>query len=123
ADNSGRVRHRDTLLPVLSKRFLELSTQEWLEKFEGASFPYAPVNTLSQTFNDPQVLHNDMVKTIEHPSAGHIKIVGPPVQFSESCNKIRSHPPRLGEHTRQVLSEVLSYEVSAIEELARRNVV
>ncbi|KAA0185099.1 hypothetical protein HAZT_HAZT000463 [Hyalella azteca] len=123
SDNSSRVRHRDELLPVLEKRFLELTTGDWLERFEGATFPYAPVNTLSQTFADPQVVHKEMVQTIDHPSIGPIKLLAPPVQFSESVNQIRSHPPRLGEHTRTILTELLKYEPHFIEDLARRKIV
>lgn len=122
-DNKDRVQNRDCLLPIMSKRFLELSNLEWLDKFEGASFPYAPVNSLSQTFSDPQVLHNKMVQTIEHPTAGNIKLVAPPVQYSKSVNCIRGPPPRLGEHTRQVLSDILGYEQSYIDELAQQKIV
>lgn len=63
-DNSGRVTNRETLLPELSKRFAEYSTKHWLKQFEGSSFPYAPINSLSETFQDPQVVHKDMVKNV-----------------------------------------------------------
>ena len=65
-DNSVRVQHRETLISIISERFAEHSTKHWLTVFEGSSFPYAPINSLAETFHDPQVAHKKLVQNIKH---------------------------------------------------------
>ena len=65
-DNSSRVEHRERLITILSERFLEHSTEHWLTVFERSAFPYAPINSLSATFRDPQVVHKNMVQNTQH---------------------------------------------------------
>ena len=67
------------------------------------SFPYGPVNDMRSVFMDAQVQHNDLVRTVQHPTMGDVRVVGPAVSFSDSHNDIRSPPPTLGQHTDMVL--------------------
>ncbi|KAG7153286.1 succinate--hydroxymethylglutarate CoA-transferase-like [Homarus americanus] len=121
--NALRVKNRDTLTNTLRSTFQQKSTEEWLSIFEGCSFPYAPINTLSQTFSDPQVIHNQMEQVVEHPGIGKIKQVAPAVLFSSSQNRIRAAPPVLGQHTQYVLSEILQYSEERIQDLKRQHVI
>lgn len=121
--NALRVKNRETLLRELTNTFQKKSTEEWLSILAGCSFPYAPINTLSQTFSDPQVIHNQIVQEVEHPSIGKVKQVAPAVSFSTSQNEIRSHPPLLGEHTEYVLSEILKYSKEKVQEFIKQGVV
>lgn len=121
--NPLRVKNRETLLSTLTDTFQKKSTEEWLSILEGCSFPYAPINTLSQAFSDPQVIHNQMVQEVEHPSVGKVKQVAPAVSFSTSRNEIRQPPPLLGQHTEYVLSEILQYTKEKVQELIREGVV
>jgi len=123
ATNGGRVSHREVLIASLSATFLAHPTAHWLAEFEGASFPYAPINRLSQTFADPQVRHNDMVKTLQHSRGMPVKVVGPAVTYSECVNVPRSAPPALGQHTATVLRDLLGHTDEEIESLHNRGVV
>lgn len=121
--NARRVEHRESLLSTLTATFRKHSTEEWLAVLEGCPFPYAPINSLSQVFSDPQVVHSGMVEDVQHPGVGTVKQVGPAVTFSASQNKVRAAPPLLGQHTHQVLTEVLGYTEHRVEELRRQRVV
>ena len=108
---------------MLKETFAKRPTKEWLDVLEGCSLPYGPVNSLSEAFTDPHVVHNRIVQTIEHPSVGPVKQVAPAVSFSESQNRIRRPPPLLGQHTRDVLTEVLDYPTEEVEKLVRNGAV
>lgn len=123
ATNALRVEHREALLTALATAFKRCTTKQWLEMLEGCPFPYAPINSLSQVFSDPQVVHNELVEEIKHPSVGRVKQVGPAVKFSASQNKVRTAPPLLGQHTQQVLTQLLGYTEHQVEELRRQGVV
>ncbi|KAJ3338203.1 hypothetical protein HDU93_009863 [Gonapodya sp. JEL0774] len=124
SDNQARVKNRDTLIPMLTDIFQSKTTQEWLDLFEKerVQFVYAPVNNIEQTFAHEQVKHSGVVREIEHPY-GPLKVVGPPINYSGTPPTIRRPPPRLGEHTSEVLEELLGYDKSKIEALAKEGVV
>ncbi|KFM69622.1 CaiB/baiF CoA-transferase family protein, partial [Stegodyphus mimosarum] len=107
--NKDRVKNRKLLVSKLAEIFLSNTTQYWLEIFEGSGIPYGPVNNMEGVFNDPQVLHNEMVIDMVHSHAGKIKLAGPAVKYSSCSNKVKSPPPLLAEHADVILSEILSY--------------
>ena len=121
--NSLRVKHRRELIDQLAEIMSTKSNAEWINIFNGANFPYGPINSLSQVFTDPQVKHNRLVQEIDHPTAGTVKLVGPPVEFSGSGNRIRLPPPELGEHTESVLRDRLGYSLTYIQELRNSGVI
>jgi len=77
--------------------------------------PYSAVNDIQGTLNHEHVLAREMVKEMDHPSCGPIKMVNTPVKYSESKPGIRSVPPMLGQHTDEVLRDVLGMSESEIE--------
>ncbi|XP_051466080.1 succinate--hydroxymethylglutarate CoA-transferase isoform X2 [Apus apus] len=85
--NTLRVQNRKELTEILSTRFSEKATTEWLQLFEGSGVPYGPINNMQQVFSDPQVLHNGLVMEMNHPTAGRIAVPGLifPV-FPKYCN-------------------------------------
>jgi len=105
--NAERVAHRQELLQILSEVFASRDSKTWSEILLAAEVPCAPVQTIDQVFQDPQVLHRGMVAEMEHPSAGKIKLAGIPVKFSATPSSLRLAPPRLGEHTEEVLKDWL----------------
>nr|CAG4636998.1 EOG090X05UC [Ceriodaphnia reticulata]SVE72924.1 EOG090X05UC [Ceriodaphnia reticulata] len=121
--NALRVKNRRELIDELTKVMATKTNAEWTEIFYEANFPYGPINSLSQVFIDPQVKHNRMVQEIEHPTAGTLKLVGPPVEFSGSGNRIRLPPPELGQHTESVLQDRLGYSLSQIQQLRASGVI
>jgi len=123
ASNALRVRHREVLLPLLEARLRERTTAEWLTALDGAGFPYAPVNSLEQVFSDPQVVHNGLVVEVDHPTAGRLRQVAPPVRYSKAENRVRSAPPLLGQHTDEVLRQFMSLDEGKLTELRSRGVI
>nr|CAG4636162.1 EOG090X05UC [Eubosmina coregoni]SVE69788.1 EOG090X05UC [Eubosmina coregoni] len=121
--NSLRVQHRQELLKEIADVMASKTNSEWNEIFSGSSFSYGPINSLSQVFQDPQVLHNQMIQEVEHPAAGNIKLVGPAVQFSDSGNYVRTPPPELGQHTESVLRDRLGYSRDRLQELRDSGVI
>jgi succinate--hydroxymethylglutarate CoA-transferase len=121
--NQLRVKHRDELIEVLNGIISTKTKQELSEIFEGGSFPCGPVNTIKETFDDPHVKEIKLVETMEHPVAGDIRVVGPPVQYSEGGNYIRASPPTLGQHTENVLETLLGYDKDQLAELKKQNVI
>ncbi|XP_029108132.1 succinyl-CoA:glutarate CoA-transferase isoform X7 [Scleropages formosus] len=121
--NTLRVQNRKELLQILSQRFSEKRTSEWLGKFEGTGVPCGPINNIQQVFSDAQVAHNDLIMKMEHPTAGKVVIPGPAVRFSDFKINKPTPPPLTGQHTAQVLREMLGYKDDDIEQLLKAGTV
>ncbi|CAL8074588.1 unnamed protein product [Orchesella dallaii] len=116
--NSSRVQHRKELIHEISSIIKSKSCDEWLQSFKNCRFPYGPVNDIENVFKDPQVVHNKLVVDF-----GSCKVVGPAVRFSNSENFPRSAPPKLGQHTRNILRNILQYSDDHINKLYEQNII
>jgi crotonobetainyl-CoA:carnitine CoA-transferase CaiB-like acyl-CoA transferase len=106
-DSSNVIEDRDLVKRSLEEKTRTRTTNEWLEHLLAHDVWCAPVNDLDRVVEDPQVLHNDILVTLDHPTAGPIRVVGSPVRFSGTPSSVREMPPDLGEHTAVILREVL----------------
>jgi crotonobetainyl-CoA:carnitine CoA-transferase CaiB-like acyl-CoA transferase len=106
----------------LQAAFLEDSTAGWLARLRAVGVPAAEVRFPEEMYDDPQVTANDLMVTLPHPTLGPVRVVAPPVQFSETPLVAHHPPPRLGEHTRDVLREA-AFDDSAAEAMVRRGAV
>jgi len=90
---------------------------EWMKGMVAASVPAGPVNNMQRLFADPQVLHREMIAEVPHPTIGTLRLGGVPVKYSATPGAVRLPPPLLGQHTTEVLADVLGYSTEQVEEL------
>ncbi|RPH67307.1 MAG: CoA transferase, partial [Burkholderiales bacterium] len=114
ARNSDRVRNRETLVPLIAAMIAERPAAWWLAGLERAGVPCGPINDLAQVFDNEQVRARGLRIDIERDDAGAVPLVGSPLKMSATPPSYRLPPPRLGEHTDAVLSELLGYDAAAI---------
>jgi len=117
ATNPKRVENRKKLVPLLQEVFLRKDSGEWLKLLSEAEIPVGPINTIDRVFADPQVLARQMLVEMEHPKVGKFKVVGSPLKLSATPPQYRIPPPLLGEHTEEVLRNVLGYDKEKIARL------
>lgn len=123
ATNGARVAHRKTLIPLLRQETVRRTTSEWIAQLEAAGVPCGPINDIAQVFADPQVQARGMRIEMQHPVAGPIPLVASPMRLSDTPVAYHRAPPLLGEHTREVLAQVLGLDADACQALADAGIV
>jgi crotonobetainyl-CoA:carnitine CoA-transferase CaiB-like acyl-CoA transferase len=123
ASNRLRVRNRTTLVPLLEEIFRQFPKAHWLERLEAAGIASGPINEISDVFADPHIAARNMIVEVEHSLGGALKLVANPLRMSETPLNRYEPPPRLGQHTDELLSGVLGLDVSEIEELLCAKIV
>lgn len=121
--NSGRALHRTTLMPILEELFLQRSVDEVYQALDAAAVPAGPVNTFDRVFDDPQVKSRGNMVEVPHPVSGTLKIGTNPVHFSETPITRYTAPPTLGQHTDEVLRDVLGLGEEDIRGLREAKVI
>jgi crotonobetainyl-CoA:carnitine CoA-transferase CaiB-like acyl-CoA transferase len=112
----NRFENKDELYDILEKVFLTKTGEEWLELLD-KRIPIGPINNIDKALSDPQVLSRNMVVEVDYGKGKKLKIVGNPVKMSEIDQEVFKPPPRLGEHSDQILRDMLRYSPEEIEEL------
>ncbi|MFQ6017947.1 MAG: CaiB/BaiF CoA transferase family protein [Kiloniellaceae bacterium] len=125
ATNADRVRNRDALYAILPELTVRKPQKQWVDGLVKLGVPSGPVNTLDRVFADPQVLHRGMRLAMPYPGAagGRVELIGNPIKFSETPVDYRHAPPRAGQHTAAVLSELLDMAPAEIAALRKRTVI
>jgi len=109
-----RRAHKDALLPRLAARFAEQTTDDWLARLRGR-VPCAPVNTVAEALEDEQVRAREMIVEVKHPAFGVLREVASPVKTAGTPAATRA--PALGEHTEEILRELLRYDPDRVAAL------
>lgn len=116
ATNPARLEHRAPLVELLSAAFAQKSAGEWVDALLTAGIPAAPILSVADALNDPQVQARGLVQQV-HTAAGDLPLVGPPMRLSATPPVVRLPPPALGEHTDAVLRERLKLSDAALADL------
>ncbi|MHB8772250.1 MAG: CaiB/BaiF CoA transferase family protein [Syntrophales bacterium] len=107
------------LVPVLKTK----TTAEWEKLFAEAGVPYSPINNIREICEDPHIRHRGMLAEIDQPAVGRMRIANSPVRLSETPGEVYAPAPRLGEHTEEVLRELLGYSPAEIDRLRTTGVI
>jgi formyl-CoA transferase len=123
ADNSRRLANRAELREVLDAVFGTREAEAWLEEFRKAGLPCGPINAVPEVFDHPQAEARELVVEAEHPTAGELQFPGFPYKLSRTPAQVRRPPPRLGEHTDEVLGDLLGYTPEALATLHGQGII
>jgi crotonobetainyl-CoA:carnitine CoA-transferase CaiB-like acyl-CoA transferase len=122
ASRKHRTDRHDEIVKLLRAQFCKKTRAYWLTRLDANGIPNAPINTIDEVFDNPQVKHLGIPRQITHPTMGTSKLVGSPINMSGTPPKFFRPAPLLGEHTREIL-EQLGYGAAAISELRNSGVV
>jgi formyl-CoA transferase len=121
--NPLRVRHRDILVPLLAEMVKTRTRQQWIDLLEAAGVPCGPINNLEEVFDHPQVHARGMQVELPHPSAGAVKLVRSPMNLSVTPPRCDLPPPLLGQHTEDVLRNLLGQSTEEIQSLRETGII
>jgi formyl-CoA transferase len=120
--NPQRVRNRETLIPLLASMVKKKTKEAWITELEARGVPCGPINTLAETFANPQVQAREMRFDLPHPAAGRIPMVRNPISYSGTPLEYTTPPPMLGQHTDEVLRS-LNYTEAEIATLRSAHIL
>ena len=123
ATNKDRVENRQALLDILAKVFAAQPRDYWVEQIQAAGLPAGPVRTLSEAMESPAVINSGLLQTLNHPTAGDIRLMRSPIKLANTEDKPDSPPPLLGQHTDEVLRDVLEADDETLANLRSAGVI
>ncbi|AOI57247.1 CoA-transferase [Burkholderia diffusa] len=123
ATNPSRVRHRDTLVPILAEMVKTRAKADWIGALEAAGVPCGPINELDEVFDNEQVVARGMQVTLPHPCGADVKLVRNPIRMSATPPDARTAPPLLGAQTVDVLRDMLGYDDARIAALKAKQAI
>ncbi|WP_175759397.1 CaiB/BaiF CoA transferase family protein [Burkholderia ambifaria] len=123
ATNPSRVRHRDTLVPMLAEMVKTRAKADWIGTLEAAGVPCGPINELDEVFDNEQVVARGMQVSLPHPCGADVKLVRNPIRMSATPPDARTAPPLLGAQTEAVLRDMLGYDAARIAALKAKQAI
>ena len=117
-----RVKHRDTLMPIIVELTVARTSQYWVDLLAKAGVPCGRIRNVEQVCTNPQLTERNKIVDCPHPTAETVRMVGPPVELSDTPARIVQAPPLLGQHTDEVLREA-GYSVDEIDRFRADGVV
>jgi crotonobetainyl-CoA:carnitine CoA-transferase CaiB-like acyl-CoA transferase len=117
ATNGARVNHYETLRPMLVETLRHKSRAEWVDRLRAAGVPCGSVRDIAEVLRDPQLHARGMIQQLEHAVIGPMRVTGVPVKLSGTPGAVRTAPPALGQHTRDILINELGFSEADVERL------
>lgn len=114
--NAQRTANVLAMTERMNTVFVTRSIQEWITVLEAAGLPCAPINTIEHVINDPHVLAREMIVEVEHPVAGNFKVPGVPIKMSLTPGAVKSPAPLLGQHTVELMQEIMGWDEAKAQE-------
>lgn len=121
--NPLRTKNKKDLIPILDVEMAKKTTKEWEVIFENTELPYSPINNMKDICEDPHIAHRKMLVEIDQPGIGKVKIANSPICLSETPGDVYAPAPLLGEHSEEVLREILGYSQEEIGSLMEEEVI
>jgi formyl-CoA transferase len=122
-DNAARVANRDACTAAIAVAVKKKATAQWIELLEPLGIPCGPIYALDQVFAHSQVQHRGLKVDVPHPLAGSVPLVANPIKFSRTLQRYDTPPPLLGEHTEEILRELLRKNEAEIAALRGAGVI
>ena len=124
ATNKARVQNREALTQILNEVMQQKPSAYWLKELENNKITCGPINNIDQVFADAQVIARDMRIEMDHPAAGEpVSLIGSPSKMSVTEVSYRHAPPMLGQHTEEVLEELLGLDTAECDRLREQGVI
>lgn len=125
SSNDGRLKCRDEINHIVQDTIKRRTKEEWHQQLENSGLPYGVINDVVEALEHPQSAARDMVMNVSNVDAsrdGNLKLISPAVQFADTQMGVRFNPPKLGEHTDQVLCEI-GYSAAEIKGFRETGVI
>jgi len=123
ATNADRVGNRQALIALMAPVLAARSTADWIALLEEANVPCGPINRVDQAFSDPQAIARGLTVSLDHAAAGPIALVASPLRLSRTPPEYKSAPPLLGQHTGEVLLDMLGLSDGDISQLRKTGIL
>lgn len=123
ATNAERVGHREELISLLTPVFTTRSNVEWIAALETANVPCGPINRVDQVFADPQAQARGLTVSMPHAGSGELDLVASPLRLEKTPPEYRHAPPLLGQHTSEILYDVLGLDAEEVATLQRAQII
>jgi crotonobetainyl-CoA:carnitine CoA-transferase CaiB-like acyl-CoA transferase len=121
--DAKRVQHRDVLVPLLNEILGTRSADEWLKRFEAAGVPAGRIKTVPEVCESEHLKARTMIVRLPHPTDGQVTVMGVPIRLHDTAGEAAGSPPRLGQHTDQVLKRLLRMSERAVARLRTDGVI
>ncbi len=121
--NADRTENHSELFPILSEIMSHRKTDDWIETLGKIGVPCGPINAMDKVVSHPQVQAREMITRIAHQITGEVEVPGVPIKLSETPGDVDAPAPSLGEHTTQVLTDLLKMRPDEVEQLKRDGVI
>ncbi len=121
--NAQRVKNRKELIPLLDELFAQQGIASWLSMLQAIGVPGGAINSIDQVLQDEQVIARGMLTEVDHPTAGPVRMVASPFKIPTAPTVVRLPPPLLGQHTEEILHQMLGYDRETLLQLRSAKVI